>query len=84
MNMDLLAYETEIALFTNNYIKLQGYHKEASMSVCRVVWTTWLSSTLLVKIMINEQLITTKLSLQVLQEKGRRKREVYFRLELLN
>jgi len=33
MNMDLLVYETEIALLTNNYIKLQRYHNEASMSV---------------------------------------------------
>lgn len=39
MNMDILAYETEIALFTKSYIKQQGYHKyhHTSMSVCRVV-----------------------------------------------
>lgn len=54
------------------------------MSVCRVVWTTWLNSTLLVKIMINEMLITTNLILQVLHEKQRSKREVYLRMELLN
>lgn len=65
--MDISAYEPEITVFTNSYIKQQGYRKAAIMSVCRVFWTTWLNSTLLVKIMINEKLTTTKRSLQALQ-----------------
>lgn len=36
LNMDISAYETEITLFTNSYIKQQGYHKAAFMSVGRV------------------------------------------------
>lgn len=76
MNMDLLVYETEIALLTNNYIKLQRYHNEASMSVHRVLWTTWLSSTLLVKIMINEKLIATKISASTAGERKKEMRSV--------